>query len=276
MSMSYATLMVNLDVGRPNKACLHIAGELAARFEARLIGVAGADLQPQLYFAEGAAAAELIEKERGWLTSQIANCEKEFRNELKTLGDRIEWRGALEWPTGFVARNARAADLVIAGSAAGRTDTARQVDRGGLVMQAGRPVLIVPSETEWLRLKTVVVAWKDTREARRAVNDALPLLHLAREVVVIELLEGDANPADAKTRGADVARWLTRHKINASSISTKALIGLAGQLCIAAQDEGADIIVAGAYGHTRFQEWLFGGVTRELLSQHKHCVLLSH
>ena len=155
MSMSYATLMVNLDVGRPNKACLHIAGELAARFEARLIGVAGADLQPQLYFAEGAAAAELIEKERGWLTSQIANCEKEFRNELKTLGDRIEWRGALEWPTGFVARNARAADLVIAGSAAGRTDTARQVDRGGLVMQAGRPVLIVPSETEWLRLKTV-------------------------------------------------------------------------------------------------------------------------
>ena len=83
MSMSYATLMVNLDVGRPNKACLHIAGELAARFEARLIGVAGADLQPQLYFAEGAAAAELIEKERGWLTSQIANCEKEFRNEPK-------------------------------------------------------------------------------------------------------------------------------------------------------------------------------------------------
>ena len=276
MSMSYATLMVNLDVGRPNKACLHIAAELAARFEARLIGVAGADLQPQLYFAEGAAAAELMEKERGWLTSQIANCEKEFRNELKTLGDRIEWRGALEWPTGFVARNARAADLVIAGSAAGRTDIARQVDRGGLVMQAGRPVLIVPPESEWLRLKTVVVAWKDTREARRAVNDALPLLHLAREVVVIELLEGDANPVDAKTRGADVARWLTRHKINASSISTKALIGLAGQLCIAAQDEGADIIVAGAYGHTRFQEWLFGGVTRELLSQHKHCVLLSH
>jgi len=274
--MSYTTLMVNLDVGRSNNACLHVAGELAARFGARLIGVAAADFRPPLYFAEGDAAAELIENERGWLTTQIANCEKEFRDELKSLGDRTEWRGALEWPTGFLARNARAADLVIASSAAGGTDIARQVDRGGLVMQAGRPVLVVPPATEWLRLKTVVVAWKDTREARRAVNDALPLLHLAREVVVIELLEGAANPVDAKTRGGDVAHWLTRHKINASSISTKALIGVAGQLWIAAQDEGADIIVAGAYGHTRFQEWLFGGVTRELLSQHKHCVLLSH
>jgi len=274
--MSYTTLMVNLDVGRSNNACLHVAGELAARFGARLIGVAAADFRPPLYFAEGDAAAELIENERGWLTTQIANCEKEFRDGLKSLGDRTEWRGALEWPTGFLARNARAADLVIASSAAGGTDIARQVDRGGLVMQAGRPVLVVPPATEWLRLKTVVVAWKDTREARRAVNDALPLLHLAREVVVIELLEGAANPVDAKTRGGDVAHWLTRHKINASSISTKALIGVAGQICIAAQDEGADIIVAGAYGHTRFQEWLFGGVTRELLSQHKHCVLLSH
>jgi nucleotide-binding universal stress UspA family protein len=143
-------------------------------------------------------------------------------------------------------------------------------------MRVGRPVLIVPSGTEWLKLKTVVVAWKDTREARRAVNDALPLLHLARDVVVIELIEADADQAAAKARVDDVAGWLTRRKINASSITAKALIGVTGQLSIFAQDEGADIIVAGAYGHTRFQEWLFGGVTRELLSQKKHSVLLSH
>jgi len=274
--MSYATLMVNLDVGQSNKARLHIAGELAARFEARLIGIAAADLEPPLYFAEGEVAADLIEKERARLGSRVADCEKEFRNELKSLGDRIEWRGALEWPTGFVARHARAADLIITGGAAKRTNISRLTDPGDLVMQAGRPVLIVPSETEWLRLKTVVVAWKDTREARRAINDALPLLHLARQVVVIELLEGNADPAEAKMRVDDIAAWLIRHKVNASSISTKALIGVAGQLSIAAQDEGADVIVAGAYGHTRFQEWLFGGVTRELLSQQKHCVLFSH
>lgn len=64
--MSYTTLMVNLDVGRSNNACLHVAGELAARFGARLIGVAAADFRPPLYFAEGDAAAELIENERGW------------------------------------------------------------------------------------------------------------------------------------------------------------------------------------------------------------------
>jgi nucleotide-binding universal stress UspA family protein len=175
-----------------------------------------------------------------------------------------------------VARNARAADLVIIGSEARRADVTRHVDAGGLVMRAGRPVLLVPLEVEWLKLKTIVVAWKDTREARRAVSDALPLLHMAREVIIVELLEAGADQVAAKTRVDDVAQWLVRRKINASSIATKTLINMAGQLTLLAQDEGASIIVAGAYGHTRLQEWIFGGVTRDLLTQQKCCALLSH
>jgi nucleotide-binding universal stress UspA family protein len=95
-------------------------------------------------------------------------------------------------------------------------------------------------------------------------------------VIVVELLDKAADQQAAQARVDDVKRWLNRRGINASSISTRALIGVTGQLSIMAQDEGADIIVAGAYGHTRFQEWLFGGVTRELLAQQKHCVLLSN
>ena len=205
-----------------------------------------------------------------------ACCEAEFRRVLNALSDRLEWRSAVAWPTDFVARNARAADLIIVGGEAGRADMTRQVNAGDLVMRAGRPVLLVPSETQSLKLKTVVVAWKDTREARRAINDALPLLHIAGEVVIVELLEAGADQAAAKTRLDDVAHWLVRRKISASSIATKILINVAGQLSILAQDEGASIIVAGAYGHTRFQEWIFGGVTRDLLTQRKCCVLLSH
>jgi len=274
--MSYATLMVHLDLDRSNDTRLRIAGELAARFDARLIGVAAGDIQAPLYFAEGNIASDLLEQEQAWLKSRIADREAEFRGVLKALAGRLEWRSAVEWPVGFVARNARAADLLIIGGTAARGEASHEIDAGELVMRVGRPVLIVPSGTEWLKLKTVVVAWKDTREARRAVNDALPLLHLARDVVVIELIEADADQAAAKARVDDVAGWLTRRKINASSITAKALIGVTGQLSIFAQDEGADIIVAGAYGHTRFQEWLFGGVTRELLSQKKHSVLLSN
>jgi len=274
--MSYSTLMVHLDVDCSNKTVLQIAGELAERFDSKVIGIAAADIQPPLYFTDGNAAQKLLEENRTQIKSQLGNCEAEFRTVLKSLGDRIEWRNAVEGPTDFVARNARAADLIIVGSRTERTTITRQVDVGGLVMRVGRPVLLVPSAMQSLRLKSVVVAWKDTREARRAVNDALPLLHLAREVIIVELLEAGSNQAEAKARVDDVAHWLVRREINASSIATKALIDVTDRLAILAQDEGAGVIVAGAYGHSRFQELVFGGVTRDLLTQQKCCALLSH
>jgi nucleotide-binding universal stress UspA family protein len=274
--MSYSTLLVHLDLERTNEALLRVAGDLATRFEAGLIGTAAAVTTPQLYFAEGAAAVDAIERERAWLEGLLKEREAEFRRVLHAMAGRLEWRSAMEWPTEFLARNARAADLLIVGSGTDRGTAARNINAGEIAIRAGRPVLFVPDGVSWLKLATVVVAWKDTREARRAINDALPMLHLAGHVVVVELLDKDADQRAAQARVDDVARWLNRRGINASSISTKALIGVTGQLSIIAQDEGADIIVAGAYGHTRFQEWLFGGVTRELLSQQKHSVLLSH
>jgi nucleotide-binding universal stress UspA family protein len=275
MAMSYSTLMVHLDLDRPNDARLQVAGELAERFDARVIGIAAADIQP-LYYMDGAAAEDLLEKDRARLKSQIADCEVKFRRALSGRADKIEWRSALDWPADFVARHARAADLIIIGGEAGRTDTTRQINSGELVLRAGRPVLVVPPKVEWLKLDSIVVAWKDTREARRAVSDALPLLHKAREVIVVELLEAGADQAAAKNRVDDVAAWLVRRGISTSSIATKALIGVTDRLAILARDEGAGIIVAGGYGHTRFQEWMFGGVTRDLLKQQNCCALLSH
>jgi len=273
--MSYSTLMVQLDLHRPNEARLKIAGELAEHFDARVIGISGGDFQP-LYFMDGAAAQDLLEKERARLKAQIANCETQFRQALMGRSNKIEWRSEVNWPADFLARNARAADLIITGAQAGNIGGAHQVSAGELVIRAGRPVLVVPAEVEWLKLKSIIVAWKDTREARRAISDALPLLHKAREVIVVELLEAGADQAAAKARVDDVGAWLVRRGISASSIATKALIGVTDRLTILAQDEGASIIVAGAYGRTRFQEWVFGGVTRDLLEQQKCCVLLSH
>ena len=93
---------------------------------------------------------------------------------------------------------------------------------------------------------------------------------------MVELVESSAEHAAAKARVDDVAKWLARRGIVAASVTPKALIGVSDQLNIIAQDEGANLIVAGAYGHSRLQEWIFGGVTFDLLLQNRCCVLLSH
>ena len=137
--MSYSTLMVHLDLDRSNDARLKIAGELAERFDADLIGISAGDFQP-LYFMDGAAAQDLLEKVRARLKAQIADCEAQCRRALIGRSNEIEWRSALDWPADFVARNARAADLIILGSQVGSTDVTRQVNSGQLVLRAGRPV----------------------------------------------------------------------------------------------------------------------------------------
>jgi nucleotide-binding universal stress UspA family protein len=273
--LSYSTIMVQLDLDDPNGARLAVGSHIAQRFASRMIGVAAGDIQP-LYFMEGAAAESFLERDRAALRAQMAALEKDFRNSLKGHSKPVEWRSAMARPGDFVAREARAADLLIAGSHREPVDSLRQVDAGELALRAGRPVLVVPPEVAQISLKNVVVAWKDTREARRAVNDALPLLHAAEAVVVVEIVENQSERAAAKSRVEDVAAWLTRRDIAAASIATRELIGVPGQLDIIAQDEGADIIVAGAYGHSRFSEWVFGGVTRDLLRLRRRCALLSH
>ena len=273
--MSYSTIMVLVDPDHPDEARLQIAADLAERFDSRLIGVAAGDIQP-MYFAEGTAAEQFLEKDRAALQRQIADAEQAFRRAFQGRTRPIEWRSALALPADHAAQEARAADLIIAGSHRGRIDPLRQVDPGELVLRAGRPVLVVPPQTSHLSLQCMVVAWKDTREARRAISDALPLLHKAEEVVVVEIVEDQSERDAAKARVEDVAAWLARRGIATASIATKELIGVPAQLEIIAQDEGADIIVAGAYGRTRFSEWVFGGVTRDLLRRSKHCALLSH
>ena len=84
-------------------------------------------------------------------------------------------------------------------------------------MQAGRPLIVVPPTVEWLDLRSVLVAWKDVREARRAVFDALPILAAAKEVTIVEIPEQDGHRADALSHVADVAAWLRGHGIAANT-----------------------------------------------------------
>ena len=143
-------------------------------------------------------------------------------------------------------------------------------------MQAGRPVLVVSDTFNWLDLRSVLVAWKDTAEARRAVSDALPVLRQSTEVTVVEIVEGEADRAAALSRVGDVVAWLSRHGVRASEQVPEQRGDAATQLEQIASDVGAGVVIAGAYGHSRLSEWILGGVTRRLINPSNRCSLLSH
>jgi nucleotide-binding universal stress UspA family protein len=147
---------------------------------------------------------------------------------------------------------------------------------GDLVMQVGRPILIVPAAADKLKLERVVVFWKETREARRAAFDALPLLKKAVNVVVAEIA-AEEDLAAVRTHLEEVVGWLKRHGVVAEVLALPSTGDDATGLNAIAEEQGADIIVAGAYGHGRLREWAFGGVTSDLLLRPQdRCSLVSH
>jgi nucleotide-binding universal stress UspA family protein len=276
--MTYKTVMVGLALGRPNTSGLEVAGQLAERFGGRVIGVAAAEFSPPPYFAEGEPAQRLIDE--GWaaVKGRLAQLESEFRAAMKNRAIEVEWRCAEDFPTRFIVQQARACDIIVVGNSArgGLTDPFAQVNPNDLVMQVGRPLLVVPETCSWLDLRSVLVAWKDTAEARRAVSDALPLLGQAKEVTIAEIVEDEADRAAALSRVGDVAAWLSRHGVSASPLVPEQRGDAAAQLEQIASEVGAGVIVAGAYGHSRLSEWILGGVTRQLIKPSNRCSLLSH
>ena len=127
-----------------------------------------------------------------------------------------------------------------------------------------------------LRAEHVLIGWKDAREARRAIQDALPFLHEATKVTVVEICES-GEESTAQKQIDDVVRYLTRHRINANSRVVLQQQGSgSAELIKFAQEDGADLLVTGAYGHSRLGEWIFGGVTHDLLATSSICCLMSH
>lgn len=274
--MAFKSLMVHIDLDRPNDTRIKIAGALADRFGAGVIGVSACREVPFSY-SDGYAASQLIEAERKSITERMKTAEARFRNCLDGHAKFVEWRGAIAEPTEYVVEQARAADLVIIGAAyrEGTYDPVREIDPTDLIAAVGRPLLLVPHEVEQLTAKTVLIAWKDTREARRAVFDALPILKLCEQAVVVEIDESN-EPTAAQAAVNDVVVFLSRHGVKARGMTPPLLDRPAQQLDTLAWEEGADLIIAGAYGHSRFREWVVGGATRDFIMRMPRCVLLSH
>lgn len=274
--MNYKTIMVSLALDRPNDACLAVAGDLAERFEARVIGIAASDVKPPLYFADGGYAQKFLDEEATAVGRRLSELEAEFRNSVEKRARSVEWRSVQTLPTAYVLQQARAADVVVVGARSEAiVDPCAAADPSDLVMQAGRPIIVVPPTVQWLDFRSILVAWKDVKEARRAVFDALPILARARDVTIAEIPEPGVRRADAVSHVKDVASWLQGHGIVASTVVPESEAAAPGQIDRIAADVGAGAVIAGAYGHSRLREWILSGVTRHLATESRRCAFLS-
>lgn len=272
------TLMVRLEPGRTNAKLLQVAADLAGRLDADVMGVAA--VQPiQVAYGGGYVSGDAIGRNDEELRKEINDAETEFRAAFRLHGGIFEWRSALTFSplADYLADQARCADLLITGADRDGSlfDTSHHVDMGRLVMQLGRPALIIPAATEKVSLERMLIGWKDTRESRRAALDALPLLKKAAHVFVCEIASQEEIAA-AHDRRADVVSWLRRDGIVAEPVARVKTADDAAELDALARDYAADVIVAGAYGHSRLREWVLGGVTKDLLLRGDRCAFVSH
>jgi len=260
-TMSYKSILVNLDIDEPSEAALDMAAGLARSFEATLVGFAAADLPMPIVTTEGMVVdGGFMEDQREDIERRLASAKTAFERKAAGLAG-VEWRGGVYNPNRLLIETARLCDLLVTAAPTG--DGPNRIDVAEVALHTGRPLLVLADAARDLSGKALV-AWKDTREARRAVADAVPLLARASEVIVATV-DRDASEFSAESL-ADVALYLSAHGIKARTEvlsegdDAGALIGYAEALDI-------DLVVSGAFGHSRLREWAFGGVTRSLLNE---------
>jgi len=264
----------------PDEACeprLRLASTLADQMQAALIGIAAETYAPPpeaLPWAyEGGPVDDAVDNQ---IEAELRQAETRFKRLCGGVRKGAEWRALKGSPRAVLAVQSRAADLVVCGAGGAEPGfIERNAAPGDLLMMTGRPVLTGPADADRLDWGRIVVAWKDCREARRAMSDAMPFLSRADRVLVVTAPERhpDQDPAIAL---ADVAEAIRRHGGNAAARILGSGGDAADAVLEAAVEFDAGLIVAGGYGHSRLSEWAFGGVTRRLLDQNAKFVLMSH
>ena len=274
--MTYRTIVVHLGADTRGDERLGLACRLAGQFDAHLVGLFALASLPVPFTLTGNAGS-VLESEMRWRKEIAEERYTQFTRATAAAGlARAEWRQPQDEALRAVRISARYADLVVMGQRDAASADAR-VPAGlieDVVLSGGRPVLVVPYAGRFASIGArVLVAWNAGREAARAVTDALPILTRARHVEVV-VFEGAGDHGEQP--GADVALWLARHGVKATAAQQRAGFDVGEQILSRAADTQADLVVMGAYGHSRTRELVLGGATRTLLASMTVPVLMSH
>ncbi len=277
--MTYRSILVSLDATPANGARSAIAIALARQFEAHLIGLAPTAaldaqvMQTAAAMADAAAAASqrLLDEAMAIAQAFRKRCTSEALLSFEALADPSPASTSL-------VLHAQCADLLILSQAdpslPGHRQKAAEVEQ--VLLSCARPVLLIPyTHREPVRPQRVLVAWDGSPESVRAMTDALPLLRRAAQVSLVHWRR-EAQGTAPLARLAGIRQWLAFQGVDAEVRDEVTTLGIGDALLNAASDTGADLIVMGAYGHARWTERLFGGVSRTLLATMTAPVLMSH
>jgi nucleotide-binding universal stress UspA family protein len=270
--MDYKSILVQLDETARRSERLAVAFDLAARFGAHLTAQfsMSATFIPVYAIAEAGAVALAIDQE--YREKAMDEAEREFRAAAARAPVQSDWRVLEQADHAHPGRAARGADLIVAGQPEPK-DGAGKAFAADLVLSAGRPVLFVPYAGRFSKPgRRPLVAWNGGREAARAVADALPLLKRADAVHVVTF---DARAGEGAA--GDVALQLARHGVKVT-LSRESVpdVAVGEQILSRAADLESDLLVMGAYGHSRMREQILGGATRTLLESMTLPTLMSH
>lgn len=275
--MALKSILVHVTNSNQARARVDAALEMAAEHDAHVTGLGVRPASNMPGYVTGRISADVLSQVQARQAEQVEAAHKLFEDAASRAGrsERSGWILGEGLPSEAVALHARYADLTVIGQTtpSGR-DNPEEDFADLMILRSGRPVLVVPHIGVTNPMgKKVVVAWNASREAARAVGDAMPVLEKSDQVTVLSIQpEGIGD-----LPGADIAQHLARHGIKAEvSRSAAQDIDAADVLLNFIADHGADLVVMGAYGHSRMREMVLGGVTRHMLQHMTVPVLMSH
>lgn len=276
----YKTILVHVDATARSAQRIDIASKLAIRHDAHLVGTALTGLSAHVFpgppLAPGMPAMSFPVEE---LRAEADRALDVFDSSARQAGVRSFERRRIDDEAAMgISMQARYSDLAVISQAADEFLPRLPSDFPEYVLlNSARPVLVVPvTGIEGDVGKRVTVAWNGSADAVRAITSAIPLLQSAEQVSLV-VFNADAEPGlHGALPGADIALYLARHGIRVEVTSARSPAGEGESLLSFAADKGSDLIVMGAYGHSRFREILLGGATRTALKSSPIPLWMAH
>lgn len=275
-------IAVHLGADDGCKRRIDVAIKMAKEHDAEIVGVYPVDVNLQQGYSGTALPREITQMIRERLQTDREETRKLFEETTSAAGIKAQWRtpkGAID---DVLALHARYARLLIMSKTEDPYSTASPVGANlpeAVIMAAGRPVLLVPAVGTMNTIgDRVLFCWDKKREAARAFADAAPLLRTAKELVVLAIDEDTESLRDQDIQENDFSELCTALGYPAPKVLLRSSkgVGVGNVILNTSTDYGSDLIVMGAYGHSRMRQWIMGGASKTLLNSMTVPVLMSH
>ncbi|NYT66682.1 universal stress protein [Alcaligenaceae bacterium] len=254
---------------------------LAKQHKAEIIGIYPSDLMPHPGYDDNVIPAELQQVMKTQAARSRMENKAMFVEQTAAAGVKAQWRGPQGSADEVLALHSRYCDLLVMSKAENRDTVSAIIPNlpESVVMAAGRPVLMIPTVASVSTVgQRILFCWDQKRESARAFADAAPLLKQCTSLVVLSV---DPNPATLSNQDIpddDFSNYCMAMGYPRPIMENKSSegYGVGNIILNTATDHGSDLIVMGAYGHSRMRQWIMGGASRTLFSSMTVPVLLSH